>query len=71
MSKTLYLKSDNVRSSGIDITYVKSRNALEIGGWYGLYIGIECTTMPLPQFFRELGITPNILRKTIKQMEGK
>ena len=45
------------RHSGVDITYVKSRNVLYIGGWYDSYVGIPSTEMSVPEFCEKLGIT--------------
>lgn len=58
----VYKESDKVEefhTSGIDITYTKSRNMLSIGGWYDGSVGIENAGISLGEFFRLLGIKQN------------
>lgn len=57
MSK-LYLPKSATDASrtGINITYTKSTNTLNIGGWYDSIVGIESTRMTLGEFFKALNI---------------
>lgn len=52
---TIYLPEDANRS-GIDITYIKSKDEIEIGGWYDSCVGIQSTRMPFKTFCEKLGI---------------
>ena len=56
MSKTIYLP-ENAKHSGIDISWTKTTQRLEIGGWYDSCVGIEGTSLSLREFFMRLGIT--------------
>lgn len=49
-------RDDCYRSSGIDITWTKSAQRLDVGGWYDDCVGIESTSMSLREFFDLLGI---------------
>ena len=63
MSKTLFISDGKIgndtpiSSSGIDITYIKSRDVLLISGWYDSCVGITSVEIPLAEFFELLGIT--------------
>jgi hypothetical protein len=52
---TIYLPEEADRS-GIDITYVKSKDSIEIGGWYDSCVGIQSTRMSFKVFCERLGI---------------
>ena len=71
MPKTIILPPDDgsgwKRSSGVDITYTKSRNVLSIGGWYDSFVGIENTEMYLVEFFRQLEIPPKKIDEALRQ----
>ena len=56
-SKQIMLtNNDGFNRSGIDITYIKSRNVLSIGGWYDSCVGIQNREMSVPEFCKQLGI---------------
>ena len=61
-------KSGN-SSSGIDITYFKTKQELCIGGWYDSFVGIESDTVTLIEFFTRLGITENDCKKAFKSQK--
>lgn len=44
------------QSSGIKITYVKSRDTLEFFGWFDHYVGIEGGEIKFKDFCKQLGI---------------
>lgn len=54
--KTIYLP-ENASHTGIDITYIKSKSELRIGGWYDSMVGISGGSISLKDFFFKLGIT--------------
>ena len=43
-------------NSGIMVEYVKSRDTLNVFGWYDHYVGIEPQSIPLAEFKKQLGI---------------
>jgi len=63
--KTIYLP-ENATHAGIDITYIKSRNELRIGGWFDSMVGISGGSIPLKDFFFKLGITEKQCTKAFK-----
>ena len=58
--------TDEYKNSGVDITYVKSRGVLEIGGWYDGFVGIESHTLTLREFFDQLGIDQKAIQKAFR-----
>ena len=58
--------NDGFNHSGIDITYIKSRNALSIGGWYDSCVGIPNREMSVPEFCEKLGITAKDMTRESK-----
>lgn len=66
MPKRIFIPPD-ARSSGIDITWTKSAQRLDIGGWYDSCVGIESGSFTLRAFFEELGITERDCAKAWKQ----
>lgn len=56
-------------SSGVDVTYVKRRRTLLLGGWYdgmfGIYTGDA--DIPLAEFLDRLGISDSDIRKARKE----
>ena len=47
-------------SSGIEVTYVKSRRVVNVTGWYDSMVGLvpdEGQNVPLGDFLRGLGVT--------------
>jgi hypothetical protein len=52
--RTLYLGND---CSGVDVSYIRRRRMLSIGGWYDSVVGIASREVPLGEFLRGLGIT--------------
>ena len=61
--KPLFMGDDH---SGIDVTFIRSRMSLEIGGWYDQFVGIETTVMPLREFFDRVGIREADCRRAFK-----
>ncbi len=61
-SKVIFISGGEVNPakhnwcSGIDITYIKSRKVLSIGGWYDDFVGIQSVEIPLDKFCELLGI---------------
>jgi hypothetical protein len=53
---------EKISYSGIQITYIKSRDVLQISGWYDSYVGIEGIEMTVTDFIAKLGIKPRILK---------
>lgn len=57
---------ENATSSGIDITWTKTKQRIDVGGWYDSYVGIETTQLTLKEFFDRLGITEKDCVKAFK-----
>jgi hypothetical protein len=53
--------------SGITVTWIPSRQRLDISGWFDSFVGIEGKSMFLSDFFKELGITERDCIKAFKQ----
>mgnify|MGYP001557952952 CR=1 FL=1 len=51
-------------SSGITVTYIKTRRVIRVNGWYDSIVGIEGFELPIDEFLEKLGIKP-------KKQEGK
>lgn len=71
MPKTIYLPRDAgtqnwSNHSGIDITWTKTANRLDIGGWYDSFVGISGASLFLREFFDLLGITKKDCEKAFK-----
>lgn len=64
MSKPKTIYSSDGRS-GVDVTYIRSRRELRMGGWYDSFVGIEPFTLSLGDFLRRLGITLDDCRKAL------
>ena len=69
-SKIIYISGGKINPpktapyrSGVDITYIKSRKVLSIGGWYDGCVGIENVEIPLAEFNKLLGISRPELRE--------
>lgn len=58
------------RSSGVDITFIKRRQVLSIGGWFDTYVGIGNQEIPLREFLTQLGITLKDVRKALEVTNG-
>jgi hypothetical protein len=43
--------------SGLDVTWTKSAQRLDFGGWYDSWVGIPGDSLTLREFFDALGIT--------------
>jgi len=57
--KQMQLPKDYLsQSSGIMVEYIKSRDVLNIWGWYDHFVGIESTEIPFKDFCEQLGIDP-------------
>lgn len=65
MPKTAYYPEDH-KDSGIDITWTKSKQRLDIGGFYDSFVGIKPTSVSLRKFFDQLGITLKDCQKAFK-----
>jgi len=62
MNNITYLKQQiqfGDDTSGISVVYIKSRNVLQVGGWYDHIAGIQSTEIPLPEFLDKLGVPKN------------
>jgi hypothetical protein len=57
MPKTLYISEGYSNSTGIRVTYTKSRRAVYISGWYDSFVGIDGKEFTLKEFFSALGVT--------------
>lgn len=66
MPKTIYIPREADRS-GIDITWTKTRQWLDIGGWYDSCVGIAGDGMTLREFFDRLGITETDCQKAFRE----
>lgn len=64
MPKTIYVSKHT--NSGIDITWTKSAQRLDIGGWYDGCVGIEGRSFKLREFFDEMGITLKDCQKVFR-----
>ena len=50
---------------GIDITYVKSRGVLQVGGWYDSMVALEGGEITLRDFLTRLGIDRKAVDKAL------
>lgn len=57
MPNKIYLVPDDFHTSGIDITWYKTKGEIHIAGWYDDFVGIQGERMPLGELFDRLGIT--------------
>lgn len=59
MPKTLWLprEAKEPYRSGLDVTWTKTAQRLDFGGWYDSGVGIPGDSMTLREFFDALGIT--------------
>lgn len=55
MPKSIWIPEESGRE-GIQVTYTKSRDVLNISGWYDTFVGIEGKEIPFTEFCRQLGI---------------
>jgi hypothetical protein len=60
-SKILYISDEKINpehngSSGIDITYIKSRDTLWISGWFDSCVGLGGVEITVDKFCELLGI---------------
>jgi len=69
MPKTIYFPPD-AKYSGIDVTWTPSSGRLRIGGWYDGMVGIQGDSMPLAEFFKQLGITEKDTKKAFAKKRG-
>lgn len=53
--------------SGVNVTWVKTRQRLDIGGWYNSRVGIEGGSMTLREFFAAMGITAKDCEKAFRE----
>ena len=56
MPKTLWVTKGHSRS-GISVTWTKSKQRIDISGWYDSCVGIEGESFALKDFFDRLGIS--------------
>lgn len=66
MPKKIYLP-DDADHSGIDITYTRSAQRIDVSGWYDSCVGLEGGLMTLKEFFSRLGITEKDCKKAFAQ----
>lgn len=52
--------------SGVDISWMKRRKVIRIGGWYDSFVGIESEEMTLKDFLTTLGITLEDCQNALK-----
>ena len=64
--KTFLFTSSGYSSSGIDVSYIKSRRMLHFSGWYDNMVGIPPQTVSLRDFLTELGITRHDIEEALK-----
>ena len=67
MPKTVYFCTRDFSHSGVDITWTKTANRLNIGGWYDGCVGIQDEAVTLREFFDRLGITEKDTQRAWKQ----
>lgn len=72
MPKRIYLPEDANRE-GIDITWTRSKQRINIGGWYDSCVGLNGGSLTLIEFFSKLGITEADCKKAwkIKKTEAR
>ena len=74
MPKRIYIPQD-ASHSGIDITWTKSAQRIDIGGWYDSCVGLSGGSLMLREFFDQLGITEKDCAKAWKKpnapLEGR
>lgn len=66
MPTKIYLPADADRS-GINITWTRSAQRIDVGGWYDSCVGLEGGSMSLKEFFDRLGITEKDCKKAFSQ----
>jgi hypothetical protein len=71
MPYTIYLPEKNPNSSGICVTYTKSRRVLPFGGWYDGMVGIEGGEMTLAEFFRSLKTPRKDCERAFDQIDAQ
>jgi hypothetical protein len=59
MTKLIFPQVEGYQTSGIQIEYIKSRDILNISGFYDNCVGIEGTEIPFTEFCDKLGISLN------------
>ena len=68
MPKTVYFpRQVEDKHSGISITWTKSRQMLDVSGWYDQFVEIEGDCPTLKEFFDVLGITNKEVLKALKE----
>jgi hypothetical protein len=70
MPKRIYIPKD-AKHSGVDVTWTRSAQRLDIGGWYDSFVGIQGDSMTLREFFDALGITEKDCAKAWKQSNAE
>lgn len=72
--KSIYISQGKVWADqpdtgcGIEIMYTKSKDSLNICGWFDSFVGIEPMDVLLEQFVRDLGIPKKALLKIVEEM---
>jgi hypothetical protein len=66
MPKRIYIPQD-AQHSGIDVTWTKSAQRIDIGGWYDSCVGLQGGALTLREFFDSLGITEKDCAKAWKK----
>lgn len=55
-------------SSGITVSYVKSRESLSIHGWFDHFVGIEGGSISFVEFCKALGVEKKTLMKALEEL---
>lgn len=67
MPTKLTLTDSDYHRSGVEITWTKTAQRLDIFGWYDSCVGIQGDSFQLAEFFRKLGITKKDCDKAFKE----
>ena len=59
----------DLKSSGVSISWAKSRDEINVSGWYDHIVGIDCgPDVPTAKLLKDLGMKPADVRKIVKKM---
>lgn len=70
MPKTAYFPRSGGKRSGIDVTWTKTAQRLDIGGWYDSFVGIESDSLTLREFFDLMGITAKDCERAFREPQN-
>lgn len=68
MRNRTFIFKKNADHSGIDITWTKTAQRIDISAWHDSCVGIKGGSMYLREFFDALGITEKDCRKAFKKV---